>query len=214
MSGLGFLLYAGLKAVGHVVTAIDNERSKQSTRKIDGNGNVVSYGRTGQQYINNEKTYNWTEKDKYGNTHNLTIGLNSGRVYRDSYDDKVKEIFEECETKKIWALENNKASYDMFDTRFWDYIKIETSTGKRISCLYKGINPETHKKEYRKFYWDETLFKKYGRQAINKTQDGDMGIVISENDYYNLHYSGIYSKYSALPTDPKVLNKLWGYDCF
>lgn len=217
MAGLGILLYGLLQAIGAVGYAVDDAQSKRNSVYVNERGQTVCYGRKGQQYINGEPTYTWSEQDKYGNTHNLTIGRNSGKVYHDSYDDKAREWNAETERHKREAVERNKASYDMFDPRFEKYVKIETSTGKRISCLYKGTNPETHKPEYRKFYWSEELFDRYGKyRSYNMTQEGDMGILISKEEYLSLYFSAPCASASIanLPSDNKVLNKLFGVNCF
>lgn len=67
-------------------------KTKRNTTALDSNGNVTCIGRTGKYYVNGEETYRWTQEDKYGNRHDLTIGVNSGKVYRDNFDDEVKRM--------------------------------------------------------------------------------------------------------------------------
>lgn len=214
MAGLGVLLYGALRAIGAIGYAVEDEQSKRNSEYVNKRGQTVCYGRTGQQYIDGEPTYRWTERDKYGNAHELTIGQKSGRVYHDAYDDKVRAWNAETEKNRNEAIEKNRASYDKFDPRFWKYVKIETSTGKMISCLYKGTNQKTHVKEYRKFYWSEDLFNKHGKISYSMTAEGDMGIPITEKEYIDLCYSGLYGKPANLPSDSKVLNELWGVSYF
>ena len=81
----------GLKATANVVCAVDDAKTKRNTTTLDLNGNVTCIGRTGKYYVNGEETYSWSETDKYGNTHNLTTGVHSGKVYRDSFDERMRQ---------------------------------------------------------------------------------------------------------------------------
>lgn len=213
MAGLGLLLYGLLHGAAAISINAEDERMKAATKRVNESGQTVCYGRTGQQYINSEATYCYTQKDKYGGIHVLTIGQKSGRVYCDSWDGEIARIKKKIKEERAYAIENKKLAYSVYDPRMKRFMYVETLTGKRISCLYKGINPKTKREEYRKFYWSENLFKRYGRLSYDMTQNNDMGVVISKFEYNNLYISGL-SQISGVPSDPKVLNKLLGTDCF
>ena len=94
------LAWLGLKGIATTMDAIEESRSKRNSTFIDKKGNVCSFGRGGEYYINGEQTYRWTEIDKYGYGHDLTIGMHSGKVYRDSFDDKIETILKENNTER------------------------------------------------------------------------------------------------------------------
>lgn len=205
-------ILGAMKAICGIGRTVENEKSKRDTAKLTPEGNVMSIGRTGQVYINGEQTYEWTETDKYGRSHNLTIGCNSGKVYSDSYDRWTQRMIEETERNKEYAINHGRCGYaDLTDTRFEEPVLRELSTGKIITCIYQGSNWQTHEKEWRKWYLTDACYQKYGRQAYNHTEDGDMGIPISKKEYYNLQWI---AKPSNLPSDGKVLNVLFGTNCF
>ena len=94
------LALLGLQGVASVGRAVDDAKTKRNTTALDSNGNVTCIGRTGKYYVNGEETYRWTQEDKYGNRHDLTIGVNSGKVYRDNFDDEVRRMSANDEKNK------------------------------------------------------------------------------------------------------------------
>ena len=112
------LALLGLKGVASVGRAVDDAKTKRNTTALDSNGNVTCIGRTGKYYVNGEETYRWTQEDKYGNRHDLTIGVNSGKVYRDNFDDEVKRMSANDEKYKQWSLSHGYLAYNKYDPRF------------------------------------------------------------------------------------------------
>ena len=204
MAGLGVLLYGALRAIGAIGYAVEDEQSKRNSEYVNKRGQTVCYGRTGQQYIDGEPTYRWTERDKYGNSHELIIGQKSGRVYHDAYDDKVSEWNKEEEKNKRKALEDGCLAYKKFDPRFWKYVAVEIETDKIISCLFRN----RYNGECRKFYLSDEMFQKYGKSAYQKTEHNDYGIVISEDEYNFLTRGAVYGCYSNIPSDMNVYKNL------
>ena len=85
----------------------------------------------------------------------------------------------------------------------------EIETGKVITCLYEGKDPETGKMVYKKWYFRPECQDKYD---WSHTVKGDYGIDITEDEYEKLKIIGDTSNH--LPSDGQVLNKLWGVECF
>lgn len=196
-----------LKAICGIGRTVENEKSKRDTAKLTPEGYVRSIGRTGQVYYNGEQTYEWTERDKYGRSHNLTIGMNSGKVYSDDYDRWMQHMIEDAEKRKQDAIKRNFGGYEDWDVRFNKLVLRELSTGKIITCLREGVNIKTKKPEYRKWYLTDEVYKKYGKQAYCCTADGDMGIVIPKEEFIKLGFIGSPSK---IPSDLEVEFKLLG----
>lgn len=200
---LGVLGFLGALGISGTKCAIENEQSKNETLRIDENGNRVCYDRVGRELYNGEKTYQHTRYDRYGNRHTYTVGVNSKKIYADSFDRRIAEMrkFEE-ENKKV-ALRYGKLAYNKFDPRFNRLVTTEMSTGKVIACLFKSIlNDGTT--EYRKFYCNNPNPNGWD---YNKTTTGDEGIIITEEEYKKLDVVG--ATYSNLPSDFDVLDKLW-----
>ena len=63
---------------------------------------------------------------------------------------------------------------------------------------------------YYKFYYKEK--SPHYRDDFNKSAPGDYGIEISEDEYNKLNIPT--KTCGEIPDDPKVLNKVWGVDCF
>lgn len=206
MAGLGIFLYGLMQTIGFVGRTVENEQEKNRTRHIDENGNEVCYGRKSEHYVNGEKTYTRTVKDKYGNMHRLTVGINSEKIYSDSFDKTMQRMNKYSEENKERSLKYGDKAYNRYDPRFQRYVTTEIETGKVIACLYKGTNPETHKQEYRKFYLDSASVR-YNFD-YDMTAMGDYGIVISEEEYEKLNIIG--ATFSHIPKDYDVLHKLWG----
>lgn len=202
MAGLGLLLWGTLKAIGHIGCAVENAQSKKSTAHYDNKGNVVSNGYDGTTYYNGEKTYSWYETDKYGNDHYLTIGVNSGKVYSDSFDNQMSIMDKDNEERKARAIKRGRGTYMKYDPRFQCQVSTEVSTDRVIACLYKG-SIEPGKMEYRKFYINR---QNPGRFGYNQSDPGDYGVIISKEEYDKLYEErGV--TYSGIPYDDDV----WRY---
>lgn len=204
------LALLGLKGVASVGRAVDDAKTKRNTTALDSNGNVTCIGRTGKYYVNGEETYRWTQEDKYGNRHDLTIGVNSGKVYRDNFDDEVKLMSANDEKNKQWSLSHGYLAYNKYDPRFRRNVTTEISTGKVIATLCEGYDNNRANGRYYKFYYKEK--SPHYRDDFNKSAPGDYGIEISEDEYNKLNIPT--KTCGEIPDDPKVLNKVWGVDCF
>ena len=214
MAGLGLLIYGAMQLVGGVGRTVEDVQAKKESFHLDEKGNSVCFGRTGQQYINGEETYNRTITDQYGNSHFQLVGRNTGKIYNDTYDKKKVGLNEETKRNYDYAIEHKRLAYeDLSDPRFNTSVLKEISTGKIITCLYKRKNPKTCKMEYRKWYLTDSLYREYGKSAYNKTEKGDLGILITKEEYLGLG-GGWIGNVSDLPSDGKVLNVLWDTKCF
>lgn len=200
---LGVLGFLGALGISGTKCTIENEQSKNETMRIDENGNRVCYDRVGNELYDGEKTYQHTRYDRYGNRHTYTIGVNSKKIYADSFDRRVAEMRKLEGGNREMALKRGKLAYNKYDPRFDNLVTTETSTGKVIACLFKTIlNDGTT--EYRKFYFNNP---NPSSLDYNKTATGDEGIIITEEEYKKLDIVG--ATYSNLPSDFDVLDKLW-----
>ena len=157
------LALLGLKGVASVGRAVDDAKTKRNTTALDSNGNVTCIGRTGKYYVNGEETYRWTQEDKYGNRHDLTIGVNSGKVYRDNFDDEVKRMSANDEKNKQWSLSHGYLAYNKYDYRLLIASRLLTSTDLPVTqiaveCGFDNIS-----------YFNRCFKKKYG-EAPSKTR--------------------------------------------
>lgn len=206
MAGLGILLYGVASAIAGISRAVENEQTKARSRRVNEKGQVVCYDSKMNRYINGEKTYQYTEYDKYNHPHALTIGCDSGKVYEDRHDRYQKRMDDWTKSSYDHAIEWGELAYtDYSDPRF-DRVTREISTGKIITCLYETVS-ETRETEYRKFYLTDNLYKKFGKEAWQHTEEGDYGIVITREEYYKLGGNIAYT--SHIPSDDKVLHYFW-----
>ena len=102
---LGVLGFLGALGISGTKCAIENEQSKNETLRIDENGNRVCYDRVGRELYNGEKTYQHTRYDRYGNRHTYTVGVNSKKIYADSFDRRIAEMRRIDEVTLLRALE-------------------------------------------------------------------------------------------------------------
>lgn len=204
------LTLLGLKGVASVGRAVDDEKTKRNTTTLDSNGNVTCIGRTGKYYVNGEETYSWVQEDKYGNRHVLTIGVNSGKVYRDNFDEEVKRMSANDEKKKQWSLSHGYLAYNKYDPRYRRAITTEISTGKPLAAVCRCYNNKTKEVHFYKFYLKKNNAN--DRSDYDESAPGDYGIEISEEEYNRLDIPG--KTCSEIPHDRDVLNKVWGVDCF
>ena len=197
---LGFLGFLGALGISSAKCAIENERSKNETMRIDENGNRISYDRFCNKFVNGEKTYRETRHDKYGNSHTYTIGVNSKKIYADSFDKKLQLMNEMDEKEKAHSLEEGYLAYNKYYPKLDKRLTTEISTGKIIACLYEY--EKNGKKVYRKFYLIDSC------EYHDFTAKGDEGIVITKEEYYALNIA--FPTYGKAPSDLDVCYKLWG----
>lgn len=201
---LEILALLGLKGVAGIGRAVDDAKTKKNSACIDSNGNVCSVGRTGKYYVNGEETYSWAQDDKYGNRHNMTIGVNSGKVYHDSFDDEVRMRSQSDEIEKQRMLKRGYLAYNKYDFRFRQPVTTEISTGKVIAALCIEYTEDHHAGGYYKFYYKERT--PHSSCDFDKSAIGDYGIKITKEEYDKLNIP--YSTSNCLPSDPNVANKL------
>lgn len=184
---LGLLIFSGVVCISGICCLKDNIEMKNSTRHYDSNGNLVYYDRKCRKYINGEKVHSCTETDQYGHSHGLTVGDVTGTVYEDNYDRCRHPRRWLSEQSKKRAIERGALAYPNFnDPRFDKEVLTELSTGKVITCLYEYTNPTTGKKEYRKWYLTDALYREWGKSAYCHTGKGDYGILITKEEYWGL----------------------------
>lgn len=201
------LALLGLKGVASVGRAVDDVKTKRNTTALDSNGNITCIGRTGKYYVNGEETYSWTQEDKYGNTHNLTIGVHSGKVYRDSFDERMRQENNKAKEKKVRAIKSGRPTYDKYNPMTQRVMATEVTTDKVIVCFGEFFNKKTKKTSYRKWYLQPGQ-NKYNCQS---PASGDRGIEITEQEYKKLHDDR--HDLEGIPSG-EVLNELWGTTCF
>ena len=198
------LALLGLKGAASIGRAVEDTQSKKNSACIDAHGNICSVGRTGKYYINGEETYRWTEYDKYGNQHNMNIGVNSGKVYTDSFDDEVKMRTQSDEIEKQHMLKLGYLAYNKYDFRFRQPVTTEIATGKVIAALCIEHTEDHHAGGYYKFYYKERT--PHSSCDFDKSAIGDYGIKISKEEYDKLNIPD--STCHCIPNDPNVANKL------
>ena len=197
----------GLKGVASVGRAVEDMQSKKNSACIDANGNICSVGRTGKYYINGEETYRWTEYDKYGNQHNMNIGVNSGKVYTDSFDERMRQENNKAKEEKVRAIKSGRPTYDKYNPMTQRVMATEVTTDKVIVCFGEFFNKKTKTTSYRKWYLQPGQ-NKYNCQS---PAPGDRGIEITEKEYKKLHDDC--HDLEGIPSG-EVLNELWGTTCF
>ena len=205
----GLLAFLGIYAGSAAKAAYDNYDMKKTTRTVDKDGNVHYMDRLCNDYINGEKVKRVETRDKNGVKLYSTVGVNSKKVYKTSYDGRTQRLLDISEQNKQREIEYGNLAYLQYNPYFGRQVTTEIETGRTITCLYSGKNPETGKMIYKKWYFHPECQDKYDWR---NTVKGDYGIDITEEEYEKLKIIGDTSNH--LPSDGQVLNKLWGLDCF
>lgn len=205
----GLLAFLGIYAGSAAKAAYDNYDMKKTTRTVDKDGNVHYMDRLCNDYINREKVKRVETRDKNGVKLYSTVGVNSKKVYKTSYDGRTQRLLDISEQNKQREIEYGNLAYLQYNPYFGRQVTTEIETGRTITCLYSGKNPETGKMIYKKWYFHPECQDKYDWR---NTVKGDYGIDITEEEYEKLKIIGDTSNH--LPSDGQVLNKLWGLDCF
>lgn len=206
---LGNILFLGMMGISGLLGLRDNQDIKKKSLKYDKDMNLHYIDRFGEEYINGEKIKHIIEYDDNGNRHNYSVGIRSNKNYNDLFDNRIEQINNRNEEEKKKKLQYGYLAYNKYDLYFKEYVTTEIKTGKVITCLYSGFNEKTHKKEYRKWYFQ---YDKQERKDYRKTLNGDYGIIISKEEYEKLDISG--KTCSGLPSDNEVLNILFGCNTF
>ena len=205
----GILAFLGIYAGSALNALADDVSMMKHSCTVDKDGNIHYIDRLCNEYINNERVKKVETKDKNGVKLYSTVGVKSGRVYKTSYDGRTQRMFDISEQNKQMEIERGNLAYLQYNPYFGRHVTTEIATGKVITCLYEGKDPETGKMVYKKWYFRPECQDKYDWRNTTK---GDYGIDITEDEYEKLKIIGDTSNH--LPSDGKVLNKLWGYTCF
>ena len=86
---------------------------------------------------------------------------------------------------------------------FGKSVTTEIATGRTITCLFEGKDPETKEPFYKKWYFRPECQDKYDWR---NTVKGDYGIDITKEEYYKL--KTVPRSYTEIPSDQKVAWKL------
>lgn len=199
----GLLAFLGIYAGSAAKAAKDNYDMKKTTRTVDKDGNVHYMDRLCNDYINGERVKRVETTDKNGVRLYSTVGVNSSKVYDTSYGRGTQQLFEMSEHDKQDAIERGKLAYVQYNPYFGRSVTTEIATGRTITCLFEGKDPETKEPFYKKWYFRPECQDKYDWR---NTVKGDYGIDITKEEYYKL--KTVPSSYTEIPSDQKVAWKL------
>ena len=199
----GLLTFLGMYTGSAAKAAYDNYDMKKTTRTVDENGNVHYMDRLCNDYINGERVKRVETTDRNGVKLYSTVGVNSSKVYDTSYGRGTQQLFEMSEHDKQDAIERGKLAYVQYNPYFGRSVTTEIATGRTITCLFEGKDPETKEPFYKKWYFRPECQDKYDWRNTIK---GDYGIDITKEEYYKL--KTVPSSYTEIPSDQKVAWKL------
>lgn len=199
----GLLAFLGIRAGSAAKAAYDNHEMKNYTRTVDKDGNVHYMDRLCNDYINGERVKRVETTDRNGVKLYSTVGVNSSKVYDTSYGRGTQQLFEMSERDKQDAIERGKLAYTQYNPYFGRSVTTEIATGRTITCLFEGKDPETKEPFYKKWYFRPECQDKYDWR---NTVKGDYGIDITKEEYYKL--KTVPSSYTEIPSDQKVAWKL------
>lgn len=199
----GLLAFLGIYAGSAARAAKDNYDMKKITRTVDEKGNVHYADRLCNEYINGERVKRVESTDRNGVKLYSTVGVNSSKVYDTSYGRGTQQLFEMSERDKQDAIERGKLAYVQYNPYFGKSVTTEIATGRTITCLFEGKDPETKEPFYKKWYFRPECQDKYDWR---NTVKGDYGIDITKEEYYKL--KTVPSSYTEIPSDQKVAWKL------
>lgn len=146
---LSAIVGLGLRGVCGVHNYIDNQETMKRTAYKTYNGNTACFGRGGTMYVNGEQVYRKFYRDVNGKEHHMEVGMHSGRVYSDSFEQKAMEDDVRNQKEKQKRIAQGYKAYCAYhpNTRFTVPILTEISTGKVIASLVR--------------YQDGRCFKEY-----------------------------------------------------
>lgn len=199
----GLLAFLGIYAGSAAKAAYDNYDMKKTTRTVDKDGNVHYMDRLCNDYINGERVKRVETTDRNGVKLYSTVGVNSSKVYNTSYGRGTQQLFAMSEHEKQDAIERGKLAYMQYNPYFGRSVTTEIATGRTITCLFEGKDPETKEPFYKKWYFRPECQDKYDWR---NTVKGDYGIDITKEEYYKL--KTVPSSYTEIPSDQKVAWKL------
>lgn len=199
----GLLAFLGIYGASAAKAAYDNYDMKKVSRRVDENGNVHYMDRLCNDYINGERVKRVETTDRNGVKLYSTVGVNSSRVYNTSYGRGTQQLLAMSERDKQDAIECGKLAYVQYNPYFGRSVTTEIATGRTITCLFEGKDPETKEPFYKKWYFRPECQDKYDWR---NTVKGDYGIDITKEEYYKL--KTVPSSYTEIPSDQKVAWKL------
>lgn len=172
---IGALLFGTVYAGSAIKCGLENKESMSRPSYYLKDGTPVYRDRTGETYINGEKTYEEYKIDSYGHEHWMTVGCQTGKIYQDSWNDYLdklnKEINEEIERQK----KEGKLAYVRYYPNEDKRLTTEISTGKVIAKLESRVG--VCRKWYR---------AKNAKSSID-IEEGDAGIEISREEFEALN---------------------------
>ncbi|HAU85205.1 MAG TPA: hypothetical protein DCW90_06800 [Lachnospiraceae bacterium] len=199
----GLLAFLGIYAGSAAKAAYDNHEMKNYTRTVDKDGNVHYMDRLCNDYINGERVKRVETTDRNGVKLYSTVGVNSSKVYDTSYGRGTQQLFAMSDQNKQRAIEYGDLAYMQYNPYFERQVTTEIATGRTITCLFEGKDPETNEPFYKKWYFRPECQDKYDWR---NTVKGDYGIDISKEEYYKL--KTVLSSYTSIPSDREVAWKL------
>lgn len=145
----GLLAFLGIYAGSAAKAAKDNYDMKKTTRTVDKDGNIHYMDRLCNDYINSERVKRVETTDRNGVKLYSTVGVNSSKVYDTSYGRGTQQLFEMSEREKQDAIERGKLAYMQYNPYFGRSVTTEIATGRTITCLFEGKDPETKEPFYK-----------------------------------------------------------------
>lgn len=170
------LLFLGVAlGISGINAAIDNQKMKNYSYKIDEKGRPTWIDREGNRYIDGEKTMWKMVEDEYGNYYSRQVGINSGKVYNDPGAERRRKHEEDDRRNKKKSIEEGKLAYLKWSPEFKQNLTVEISTERVIALL------SNCRGKYKKFY------AKSNCGFCNYVEVGDNGIEITKEEYEKLN---------------------------
>lgn len=178
------LLFSGLLHGAAAIGKYIKDKDYMSSPVYYENGTPVYIDSSGRKYMNGEKV---ETKYDYKNGGLIEVGSRSGTVYFSQVDAKAKRMHEQYDIPNLKQAERRgELACNLWYPQYDKMLTTEISTGKIISCLYRDIYTD----ECRKFYYKGGYQRFIENGCFRTTQPGDMGIVITREEYDKLNISG------------------------
>lgn len=129
----------GLRGICGVHNYIDNKETIKRTTSVLPNGDITYMDNDYRLYINGERVYRDFYRDANGKEHRREIGVNTKKVYKDSFEERCKEQLAENEREKQKALAKGEKAYWAWHPRtpYTSCHITEISTGKIITHIMR-----------------------------------------------------------------------------
>lgn len=189
---LGLAIFGTILLGSAIRCGLDNMQSKSRTYGLTNKERMpISFDRKGRMCINGERCR--TEyKTIGGETYSMEVGVNTGTIYKDSYEEELYSLLARNDIARIMAEEDGALAYYSVEPDWckkWhkNFITREISTGKIIARLEakmaSGWNLDTETWIYKKYY-----ISKNNPQF--STDEEDEGIKISKEEFIRLNIMG------------------------